>query len=114
VDGPLLVPTHPQPVSSRTWAGTRVLIAGDADGYVRAWHLPVPALMTGSPVNSLAFSPGGGMLAVGGTGLQVWNPATRALTTSAGIPNPAPLDIVNAVAFSPRGDPIATPVGGGP
>ena len=110
---PLAVIPQPQPVTSLTWDGPRVLIAGDADGYVRAWHLPVPALMTGSPVNSLAFSPGGGMLAVGGTGLQVWNPATRALTTSAGIPNPAPVDIVNAVAFSPGGNLIATGFGDG-
>ncbi len=110
---PLAVIPQPQPVTSLTWDGPGLLIAGDADGYVRAWHLPVPDLLTGSQVNSIAFSPGGGTLAVGGATLQLWNPAARALTASAAIPGvaipgAAPGDIVNAVAFSPGGNLIAT------
>src|SRR5205807_7055117 len=88
--------------------GPGLLIAGDADGYARAWHVPPPDLMTGSPVDSIAFSPGGRALAAGGAGLQLWNPATRALTASAAIPGAAPGDIVNAVAFSPGGHLLAT------
>src|SRR5262249_57358917 len=91
--------------------GRGVLVAGDADGFVRAWPLPVPALMTGGPAYTLAFSPGGSALAVGSTGLQLWNPATRDLDASAGIPRPAPGDLVNAVAFSPGGNLIATGYG---
>ncbi len=110
---PLAVIPHPQPVTSLAWDGAHLLVTGDADGYVRAWHLPVPDLMTGGPVYSIALSPAGGALAAGGTGLQVWNPATRALTASAAIPDPAPGDIVNAVAISPGGNLIATGYGDG-
>jgi WD40 repeat protein/transcriptional regulator with XRE-family HTH domain len=103
---------HPQPVTSLAWDGTGMLVAGDADGYVRAWRVPPPGLMTGSPANSLAYSPGGATLAVGASGLQLWNPATRALTASAGIPG-GPANFVNAVAYSPAGNLIATGYGDG-
>ena len=110
---PLAVIPQPQPVTSLTWDGPGLLAAGDADGYVRAWRLPVPPLMTGTPAYTLAFSPGGGALAVGSTGLQLWNPATRHLTASAAIPRAVPGDIVNAVAFSPGGTLISTGYGDG-
>ena len=41
------------------------LVAGDADGTVSIWSLPSPVLMAGRPVNSVAFSPTGNVLAVG-------------------------------------------------
>ena len=44
---PLAVIPHPQPVTSLAWDGPGLLVTGDADGYVRAWHLPVPDLLTG-------------------------------------------------------------------
>jgi len=110
---PLAVIPQPQPVTSLAWDGPGLLVAGDADGYVRAWRLPVPELMTAGPAYSLAFSPGGNALAVGSTGLQLWNPVTRDLTASAAIPRPAPGDLVNAVAFSPDGNLIATGYGDG-
>ena len=75
---PLAVIPQPQPVTSLAWDGPHLIVTGDADGYARAWHLPEPDLMTGGPVYSLALSRSGGALAVGGTGLQVWNPAIRA------------------------------------
>jgi WD40 repeat protein/transcriptional regulator with XRE-family HTH domain len=100
---------HPQPVTSLAWDGTHLLIAGDADGYVRAWRVPPPGLMTGSAANSVAFSPGGPTLAVGGSGLQLWNPATHAITASARVPG----TVVNAVAFVPGGHLIATGYGDG-
>ena len=62
-----------------------MLISGDADGYVRDWRVPPPGLLTGSPVNSVAYSPGGGTLAVGDGDLQLWNPATHTLTASASV-----------------------------
>ncbi len=110
---PVAVIPHPQPVTSLAWDGPHVLVTGDADGYVRAWHLPVPDLMTGGPVYSIALSPTGGVLAAGGTDLEVWDPADRMLTARAAIPDPAPGDTVNAVAVSPAGNLIATGYGDG-
>ncbi len=110
---PLAVIPQPQPVTSLTWDGPHLVVTGDADGYARAWHLPAPDLMTGGPVYSIALSTAGGALAVGGTGLQVWNPASHTLTASAPIPDPAPGDAVNAVAISPGGNLIATGYGDG-
>jgi WD40 repeat protein len=102
---PIAVIPHPQPVTALVWDGPHLLVTGDADGYVRAWHLPVPDLMTGGPVYSIALSPAGRTLAVGGIGLEVWNPAARTLTASAPIPDPALSDTVNAVALSPGREP---------
>jgi WD40 repeat protein/transcriptional regulator with XRE-family HTH domain len=110
---PLAVIPEPQPVTSLTWDGPGTLITGDADGYVRAWRVPVPELMTGGPAYTLAFSPGGSALAVGSTGLQLWNPATHDLIASAAIPRAGQGNIVNAVAFSPGGNLIATGYGDG-
>ncbi len=110
---PVAVIPQPQPVTSLAWDGPHLLVTGDADGYVRAWHLPTPDLMTGGPVYSIALSPAGGVLAVGGTGLQVWDTASRTLTASAAIPDPASNDSVNAVAISPGGNLIATGYGDG-
>jgi WD40 repeat protein/transcriptional regulator with XRE-family HTH domain len=88
---------HPQPVTSLAWDGAGRLITGDADGNVRNWTLPTPVLLAGGPVNSVAFSPGGGMLAVGSQELELWNPARRTMTAAA----PVPGTFVNAVAFQP-------------
>jgi WD40 repeat protein len=99
---------HPQPVTSLAWDGPGTLVAGDADGYVRAWRVPAPDLLTNSAVNSIAYSPSGAALAVGDLGgLQLWNPATRTLVASASVPG-APHNFVNAVAYSPDGNLIAT------
>ncbi|HEV3067616.1 MAG TPA: helix-turn-helix domain-containing protein [Streptosporangiaceae bacterium] len=105
---PLAVIPHPQPVTSLAWGGPGLLFTGDADGYARAWHLPVPYLLTGSPLNSIAFGPGDGTLAAGGAGLQMWNAGTRAMTAQAAIPGAVPDENINAVAVSPGGNLIAT------
>jgi WD40 repeat protein/transcriptional regulator with XRE-family HTH domain len=105
---PLAVIPHPQPVTTLAWGGPGQLFTGDADGYVRAWHLPVPDLLTGAPLNSIALAPGGGMLAAGGTGLQVWNLAARTLIAHAAIPGATPTENINSVAVSPGGNLIAT------
>jgi WD40 repeat protein/transcriptional regulator with XRE-family HTH domain len=105
---PLAVIPQPQPVTSLAWGGPGLLFTGDADGYVRGWHLPVPGLLTGAPLNSVALAPGGGMLAAGGTGLQIWNLATRTLIAHAPIPGATPTENINSVAVSPDGNLIAT------
>jgi WD40 repeat protein/transcriptional regulator with XRE-family HTH domain len=98
---------NPQPVTSVAWDGPGFLTDGDADGYVRTWRMPPPGLLTGSSAASLAYSPGGQTLAVGDNGLQLWNPATHMMTASAAPPG-GPNNAVNAVAFSPAGNLIAT------
>ena len=105
--------TQPQPVTSLAWDGAGHLMAGDADGMVRAWILPTPVLDADGPVNSVAYSPGGRLLAVGDHGgLQIWNPASRIQLAAAGAPGPAGT-IVNAVAFSAAGTTLATGYGDG-
>src|SRR6266851_5380028 len=94
---------HPQPVTSLAWDGTGQLITGDADGTVRNWALPTPVLLARGSVNSVAFSPDGGTLAVGSRDLELWNPARRTMTAAAARPG----TFVNAVAFSPGGKVLA-------
>jgi WD40 repeat protein len=100
----------PQPVTSLAWAGPDHLVSGDADGLARIWTVPTPVLRAGGPVNSVAYSPAGGLLAIGGTNLQLWNPARRTMLTSGAPPAGT---IVNAVAFAPGGKLIAAGYGDG-
>ena len=71
------------PVTSVTWDDTGPLVTGDADGTVSFWSMPSPILLAGAPVNSVAFSSDDSMLAVGSQDLQLWDPASRSLLTSA-------------------------------
>ena len=96
----------PQPVTSLAWASGHLLVSGDADGTVRAWQLPAPVLRAGAEVYSIAYSAAGGpgpprYLAVGGAGLQLWDPAARTELAARTVPGPAGND-VNAVAAAPR------------
>ena len=93
---------NPQPVTSLYWDGRGHLVAGDADGTVRNWTLPPPVLMAGGPVNSVAFTPDGSLLALGSQDLQLWSAGTRRQIAAAAPPAGA---IVNAVAFSSAGSP---------
>lgn len=86
----------PQPVTTMTWDGSGHLITGTANGTAQIWSLPSPTLLGGSPVNSVAFSPDGQLLAVGGNTLELWDAITRQQLFSIVIPGAA----VNAVAFS--------------
>jgi WD40 repeat protein len=103
---------QPQPVTSLAWDSAGHLVAGDADGLVRTWVLPTPVLRAGGPVNSVAYGPGGRLLAVGGSSLQVWNPSRRTQLAAAAPPGPAGT-IVNAVAFSAAGTSLAAGYGDG-
>jgi WD40 repeat protein/transcriptional regulator with XRE-family HTH domain len=102
---------HPQPVTSLAWSGRGHLVSGDADGFARVWTLPSPVLQAGAPVNTVAFSPGGGTLAVGSTDLQLWNPRTREQLAAG--PGRAQTGTVSAVAFSPSGKLLAAGYGNG-
>jgi WD40 repeat protein/transcriptional regulator with XRE-family HTH domain len=95
---------HPQPVTSLAWDGPDLLATGDADGQVRLWRVPPPELQAGRTVNSIAAGPGG-VLAVGGDDLELWNPAARAELADSSVPGRR---VVNAVAFSPGGGLVAT------
>jgi WD40 repeat protein/transcriptional regulator with XRE-family HTH domain len=100
---------HPQPVTSLAWDGGGRLITGDADGTVSVWTLPTPVLLAGSPVNSVAFSPDGRVLAVGSQNLQLWNPVSREPLATL----PVPGTFVNDVAFAPGGKVLAASYGNG-
>jgi WD40 repeat protein/transcriptional regulator with XRE-family HTH domain len=106
---------HPQPITSLAWAGDGHLVSGDADGVGRIWTLPSPVLLADGAVNSVAFSPDGGMLAVGSTDLELWNPVTRQRLAAGPVPVPGPADsrFVNAVAFAHGGRLVATGYGDG-
>ena len=103
---------NPQPVTSLAWASGHQLVSGDADGTVRAWQLPAPVLRAGGEVYSVAYSAGGRYLAVGGTGLQLWDPARRLELATQPAPGPAG-NVVNAVAFAPHAPLLATGYGNG-
>jgi WD40 repeat protein/transcriptional regulator with XRE-family HTH domain len=95
---------HPQPVTSLAWDGSGRLAAGDADGTVSVWTLPVPVLLTGNAPSGVAYSPDGQTLAAGGQNVQLWDAVRRTLIATRPLPAGT---ITNAVAYSPDGDMIA-------
>jgi len=101
---------HEDPVTSLAWDGRSELATGDGDGTVSMWSLPSPVLMAGAPVNSVAFSPAGNVLAVGSQTLQLWNPVSR--RPLAAVPAPGGT-FVNAVAFARSGRVLAAGYGNG-
>ncbi len=106
----------------------KTLAAGDGDGTVQLWDVSEPARPrklgrplaagNGNGVFSLAFSPDGGILAVGDDGLgsaTVWDVSDPARAHQLGQPLTAVQDNSRiAVAFSPDGDILATGDAGGP
>ena len=95
---------HPQPVTSLAWDGAGRLAAADADGTVSIWTLPTPVLVTGNAPTSVAYSPDGQRIAVGGQSVQLWDADRKTLIAARPLPGGA---IVNGLAYSPDGDLLA-------
>jgi len=71
-----------------------------------ATHRPIGSLFTTSPVDSLAFSPDGKILATGNDNgaIQLWDAATQQpITVFTATPGP-----ITSVAFSPDGKTLAS------
>jgi WD40 repeat protein len=100
----------PQPVTTVAWDGAGRLAAADADGTASIWTLPSPVLLAGNASASVAYSPDGTTMAVGGTSLELWSAASRTLIASRPLPSAA---YVNGIAFAPSGDYLAVAYGNG-
>ncbi|HTR93898.1 MAG TPA: helix-turn-helix domain-containing protein [Trebonia sp.] len=88
---------QPQPVTSVTWDGPHLIAASNADGTIALVRLPSPVLATGNSPASVAYSPDGKTLAVGGTSVQLWDASRRTLLAVSPLPSKV---YVNATAFS--------------
>jgi WD40 repeat protein len=93
-----------QPITSVTWDGAKRIVSSDADGTVELWKLPIPVLPTANASTSVAYSPDGKTLAVGGQNVQTWSAATRELIATHRLAGGA---FVNGLAYSPDGRMIA-------
>ena len=98
----------PQPVTTVAWDGAGRVAAADADGTASIWTLPSPVLLAGNDSASVAYSPDGTTMAVGGTSVELWSAASRTLIASHPLPAGA---YVNGIAFAPSGDYLAVAYG---
>jgi WD40 repeat protein len=97
----------PQPVTSVAWDGADRVADTGADGTATIWTLPAPVLMTGNKAASVAYSPNGAVIAVGGTNVELWNRTTDTLLATRATPG------VNSLSFSPDGKYLAAALGDG-
>jgi WD40 repeat protein/transcriptional regulator with XRE-family HTH domain len=106
-----LIATLPEPgiITSLAWDNDHLLAAGGADGSVRFWSLPPPVLDADGPVNDIAYSPNGGVLAVASNDLELWDAVTRTRIATATVPG----TFIDDVAYSPKGAMMATGTGDG-
>ncbi len=95
---------HPQPLTSLAWDGNGRLAAGDADGTVSIWTVPTPILLTDDATTSVAYSPDGRTIAVGGQNVELWDATRRALIAARPLPSGV---VVNSIAYSADGDLLA-------
>jgi WD40 repeat protein len=106
-------PAFPVGAAAMTDEGT-VVATGERDGTIELWDARtgrrVTAVENAEAPSSLAFSPGGDLLAVYGAGLAVWDLERRALlgarSLDAGTP---PLQGGEGIAFSPSGHALVSP-----
>ncbi|HEY6786374.1 MAG TPA: WD40 repeat domain-containing protein, partial [Trebonia sp.] len=97
----------PQPVTSVAWDGAGRVADSGADGTATIWTLPTPVLLTNNKASSVAYSPNGSVIAVGGTNVELWNAATHTLLATQAAPG------VNGLSFSPDGRYLAAALGDG-
>jgi WD40 repeat protein len=90
---------QPQPVTSVAWDGADRIAAGDANGTVALLSLPSPVLPADG--DSIAYSPDGAAIAVGGTSVQLWDAGKRTLLATHAL---AAGVSVNATAFGSDGN----------
>ena len=90
---------QPQPVTTVTWDGTGPVAASDADGTASLWSLPTPVLHAGNSSTSVAYSPDGKTLAVGGTACS----SGMSLPARCWPPSRCRPACRHATAFSPTG-----------
>jgi WD40 repeat protein len=90
---------QPLPATSVAWSGGDRIAAGDANGTVALLSLPSPVLPADG--GSIAYSPDGTTIAVGGTSVQLWDAAKRTLLATHSLPAGV---TVNATAFGRDGD----------
>lgn len=100
----------PQPVTTVAWDGAGQLAVADADGTASIWTLPSPVLLAGNGSASVAYSPSGATMAVGGTSLELWSAASRTLIASRPLRGGT---YVNGIAFAPSGGYLAVAYGNG-
>jgi WD40 repeat protein len=101
---------YPKPVTTVTWDGSGRVAAADADGTASIWTLPSPVLLTGNESASVAYSPDGTTVAVGGTSIELWKTASRSLISTYPLPGGT---YINGMAFSPAGNVLAAAYGDG-
>ena len=95
---------QPQPVTTVTWDGTGLLASADADGTASIWTLPTPVLLANNASTSIAYSPDGKTLAVGGQNVELWNAFRRELAVTRPLSANAS---VTDLAYSPDGKILA-------
>jgi WD40 repeat protein len=78
-----------KPVTTVSWDTAQRVAAGTEAGTVALIALPSPVLLAGNSPASVAYSPDGGLMVVGGTSVQLWDTASRvtaaAFSGSAGV-----------------------------